>query len=178
LTRCGNWNKTKEFNGRKDYQQEKLEKKSRNWKKPQEFNGRKDQQEQKEEKFRNRKKPQEFNGRKYQQEQKEKKSVNWKKTQKSSMEGSARKNGEEICELEENTQVFNRRISKNKWRRNPINWGKKTGVQWKEQEEQMQKKSANWKKTRVHYCAAASRTAFCLTTCSQRFSIVLMLVTA
>ncbi len=49
--------------------------------------------------------------------------------------------------MEENTRVFNRRISKNKWRRNPINWGKKTGVQWKEQEEQMQKKSANWKKT-------------------------------
>jgi hypothetical protein len=124
LTSCGNWNKAKEFNGRKDHQQEKLEKKSRNWKKPQEFNGRKDQQ-----------------------EQKEKISVNWKKTHKSSMEGSARKNGGEICDLEENTQVFNRRISKNKWRRNPINWGKKTGVQWKEQEEQMQKKSANWKKT-------------------------------
>jgi hypothetical protein len=103
-----------------------LEKKSGNWKKPQEFNGRMDQQ-----------------------EQKEKKSVNWKKTHKSSMEGSARKKGEEICELEENTQVFNRRISKNKWRRNPINWGKKTGV--KEQQGQMQKKSVNWKKTRVHY---------------------------
>jgi hypothetical protein len=97
LTRVGNWNNTKEFNGRKDHQQEKLEKNSENWKKPQEFNGRK-----------------------YQQEQKEKKSVNSKKTYKSSMEGSARTNGEEICELEENKQVFNRRISKNKRRRNPI----------------------------------------------------------
>jgi hypothetical protein len=64
-------------------------------------------------------------GRKDQQEQKEKKSVNWKKTHKRSMEGAARTNGEEISELQENTLVFNRWIGKNKWRGNPINWGKK-----------------------------------------------------